>query len=444
MTRAAWWLSPTAVLIVACPPASSPGPDAGIDAGVTVSPIELCTRLSTARCELQLRCYTAFSRLARSECIEQAQASCLSQYERLRPSFEGGRVELAVEQLLGCERRLTSSACPPSFPPGYPLAVAQPFDDCGLESGLLRGFVPVGETCDEPVECATGTFCVKPNGVCRGTCVAYSREGEPCGIGCDHGLRCDGALCAPLKGLDELCESSAECQADLVCLGRCRPRRKLGESCRVDVERLSPCEPGLACDVTPFVEGAEGRCVVPGEAFAECRFHWSCRPGLVCAEINWSSFPAAAPPPGFCLEPDVANANCARTVYAAFVGETCQPGLSCRELTQQCGALPVRGEPCTPSKQDCSGFEVFCKPTGSGDVGVCTGPATIGETCAVKIDASRVISIPCTSGFCDRELTLQCRSPSRSLGAVCKQDGECISGRCVPQPDRTLRCAPPC
>jgi hypothetical protein len=418
--------------------------DAGVDAGVTVSPVELCSRITAATCELKARCYPAFLRLTEAECVELAQASCLAEYERLRPSFEVGRVSVNVEQLEACEQRLTSSACPPSFPPDYPLAVVQPFSDCRLQTGLLTGAAPVGETCDQPVECVAGTFCVKPSGVCRGTCVAYSALDEPCGIGCAPGLRCDGMKCAPLKTLDERCASSAECEPDLLCLGSCRPRRRLGESCRIDFDRLSPCEPGLACDVTPFVEGAEGKCVVPGGDFADCRFHWSCRPGLVCADMNWSSFPASSPPPGGCRAPDTASSNCAQSEYGAFVGDQCAPGLTCADGTNQCETLPQRGQSCTPSKQNCSGFEVYCKPTGSGDVGVCTGPANIGEICAVKIDAQRTVSIPCSSGFCETEVTQQCRPPSRTTGSVCKQDGECISGRCIPQPDQTLRCAPPC
>jgi len=444
MTRAAWWLGLTAVLLIGCPPPPAPPMDAGVDAGVSVSAVELCERISVASCELKARCYPAFLRLTKSECVEQSRASCLAETERLQSSFASGRAAVNVAQLEGCERRLTSSACPPSFPPDYPANVAQPFSDCRLSTGLLTGFQPVGAKCDAPVECGAGTFCVKPSGVCEGTCIAYSQLDEPCGIGCVEGLRCDGMKCTYLKTLDELCDSSAECEPELICLGRCRPRRKLGEACRTDFDRLSPCEPGLACDVTPFVDGAEGTCVVPGDFFADCRFHWSCRPGLVCADRDWSTFPGASPPPGFCRLPDGERANCSQTAYGAFVGDQCEPGLTCGDGTNQCETLPARGEPCTPSKQNCSGFEVHCKPTGTGDVGVCAGPANLGERCAVKLDASRTVAIPCSSGFCETEITQQCRPASRTTGSECTQDGECISGRCVPQPDRTLRCVPAC
>ena len=241
MTRAARWLIPTAVLILGCPP-PPPVVDAGVDAGPPeVYAIEVCTRIARASCDLKLRCYPAFTRLSRAECVDQTQAACLAQYEVLAPSFEAKRSSFNLAQLDSCERRLTSSACPPSFPPNYPLAVVQPFDDCGLTTGLVKGQVIAGETCDQPVECIAGTFCVKPSGVCRGTCVTWSQLDEPCGIGCVAGLRCNGTKCTYLKVLDERCESSVECDPDLLCLGSCRPRRKLGESCKIDFSSLLPC-----------------------------------------------------------------------------------------------------------------------------------------------------------------------------------------------------------
>lgn len=421
-------------------------PDAGeVDAGVTVGPVELCTRYADAWCELQVRCYPAYERRDRAHCVEQVNAECLATTTALQASFEAGRVVVDAARLDTCEKRLKTSACPPSFPPGYPLAVAQPFGDCSLASGLLAGGVKLGETCDDPVECPKGTFCVKPGGVCRGTCVAYSKLDEPCGISCEPGLRCDGTRCAYLKAIDEPCNSSGECENELICLGSCRPRRKLGESCRIDYERLSPCEPGLACDVVPFVEGIEGTCIVPKNEFEPCNYHWSCRAGLVCADLDWSPFPGAAPSrPGNCRQPDGVDFNCRASAYSAFIGDQCAPGLSCNDVAKKCQALPERGQSCTPSRANCAGFEVYCKPTGSGDVGVCAGAAVQGDRCATKLSDGKIVQVPCATGFCETEVTMQCRPPSKPTGSQCKQDGECISGRCVPQADQTLKCAPPC
>ncbi|MDP2271390.1 MAG: hypothetical protein Q8K32_11705 [Archangium sp.] len=442
MSRA-WWLIPSAVLTLGCP-APTPVVDAGLDAGRELFALEVCSRIAAAKCELKLRCYPAFSRLSRGECVDQTQAACLAEYEPMAASFEAKRISFDAAQLSSCERRLTSSACPPSFPPDYPLAVAQPFDDCGLQTGLVTGSLGSNDTCVHLVECAAGTLCVKGTTSCQGTCITLSQLDEPCGIGCAPGLRCDGTRCTYLKTLDETCTTSVECEPDLICLGSCRPRRKLGERCRVDLDRLSPCEPGLACDVVPFVDGLEGTCIVPRGESADCKFHWSCRAGLVCADLSWVGFPASAPAAGSCRAPDGEQFSCPQTAYAAFVGDQCAAGLTCRDTTNQCSTLPERGQSCTPSKQNCSGFQVSCKPSGSGDVGVCTGPASEGETCAVRIDASRTVAIPCASGFCEKEVTLRCRAPYLRLNSICKEDGECLDGRCVPQADMKLRCAPPC
>ena len=83
VTRAAWWLLPAAVLTLGCP-MPTPVPDAGSE----IFALEVCSRIAKATCDLKLRCYPAFSRLSRIECIDQAQATCLAEYTELAPSFE--------------------------------------------------------------------------------------------------------------------------------------------------------------------------------------------------------------------------------------------------------------------------------------------------------------------------------------------------------------------
>lgn len=433
-----------ASLLAGCP-GTRGAPDAGADGGGAPSSVELCERLAKARCELKQRCYPAFSRSEPAVCVSLEQSSCLSQTEALRSSFENGLVEADGQKLATCEERMRTSACPPSFPPGYPGRAATAMADCSLGEGLLSGRVPSGETCTSAVECALGTVCIKPNGVCRGTCSTWPRAGDACAFGCGPGLICgkDGACRAPAS-LDEPCQSSGDCQGELICLGTCRPRRTLGESCQFDAERLSSCEPGLACDVAPFVANAQGSCVRPRAEGQPCRFHWSCQPGLVCADIDWAPFPAAAPGVGMCRPPDPESSNCPFSPYARLLGDQCGPGLACRPDSKKCKKLPVQGEACTPSIQDCSGFTVYCKPSGAGDVGVCTGPVGIGETCAFSIDAATQVTIPCATGACDAQATLTCRPPAKPNGALCRESGECLSGRCAVQQDQTMRCAPGC
>jgi hypothetical protein len=160
--------------------------------------------------------------------------------------------------------------------------------------------------------------------------------------------------------------------------------------------------------------------------------------------VDWSNFPNQAPSEGSCREPDGADFNCGRSKYLRFVGDQCAPGLSCRQELGKCAALPTLGQPCTPSLQDCGGVGVSCKPSGSGDVGTCTGPAGLNDACAFRVDAARTVNIPCSAGSCDTETTLTCRAASRVEGQECTEDGQCLSNRCVPQPDMTRRCAQAC
>jgi hypothetical protein len=439
-------------LLSSCSAVSS-NPDSGTDAGPPgVTPIELCDRLAAARCGLLERCYTAFAREDRASCVPLETARCLSEYETLRLSFEQKVVFVDGAKLSACETRMGTNSCPPTFPPEYPVAVARPFSDCGLTSGLITGKVLSGKTCERAVDCEPGTVCIKPGGVCKGTCSKWSQENEPCGFGCNPGLICDDKgtsddaddRCGPPRTLNATCASSADCAAELVCSGTCRPRAKAGEACTFDSNRLSTCDSGLACDVTPYVMGAVGKCVAPQTEGGACLFHWSCAPGLVCADLDLSNFPAKAPMPGNCRKPAQPATNCPATAYAVYVGDQCGPGTVCSLDTRKCQAAPKQGEACTPSSQACVGIGIYCKPTGSGDVGTCTGPASTGERCAFEIDATRKVTVPCSSGYCETVNTLSCQPPSKTLNAECSEDGECVSGRCAVQQDRTLRCAAAC
>ena len=439
-------------MLWACGPVP-PGSDAGTDAGVEVSIVEACDRLATARCGLSTRCYAAFAGAAPDECRTVEQTACLAEYEKLKPSFEAGKVQVDGARLATCEQRLRTSSCPPTFPPGYPDVSARPFADCALQTGLLLGSVPSGETCERGVECAPGTLCVKPNGVCRGTCSSFPAVGEACAFGCAPGLFCDDQgsadpaddRCATPRGLDQPCADSTQCAQDLVCQGTCLPRSRLGEACRFDAARLSTCEPGLACDIVPFVSGQVGTCIRPEPEGGRCRFHWSCQSGLVCADLVWDGFPLAAPAQaGFCRPPSDADTNCPYTPYALYVGDQCRAGTSCASDTRKCTAQPRLGDACTPSQQNCAGLDVYCKPVGSGDVGACTGPVGQGERCAFEIDASRTVTIPCRQGACDAQSTQACQPASKQVGALCTQDGECVTNRCAVQQDRSQRCAQAC
>lgn len=441
------------LVLAGCPNPVMPGIDAGVDAGPTeVTPVELCERIAAARCGLVIRCFTAFAQEDLAACLLLEQQRCNAEAETLRSAFDDQAVSVSAAKLAGCEARMQSSSCPPTFPPGYPAIAAHPFSDCGLQTGLVEGKVKSGQTCASAVECAPGTTCIKPGGVCKGVCSSWPQVGENCGFGCSPGLVCDdqGTMdpvddrCIAPHGLGEACRSSLDCAPDLVCGGTCHARAKAGEKCTFDKDRLSTCDPGLACDVTPFVMGAVGTCVVPQDMNARCQFHWSCKPGLVCADLDFTPFPGGSPTPGFCRKPSEPNTNCPATQYQLYVGDQCGQGTICQRDTKKCAPKPKQGDECTPSTQSCVGVGIYCKPNGSGDLGRCTGPASTGERCAFDLDATRKVTIPCSSGYCESVNTLSCQPASKPMGALCSEDGECMSNRCAVQQDRTQKCAQAC
>jgi hypothetical protein len=164
----------------------------------------------------------------------------------------------------------------------------------------------------------------------------------------------------------------------------------------------------------------------------------------VCGFIDWSGFPQRAPGPGTCTAPGDEDTACSGSIYARFVGEQCQAGTLCEPMTMTCRRAPERGQPCQPSRSTCVGVDVYCKPSGSGDTGTCTGPAALNEPCAFALDATTTVTVPCASGYCDRVNALTCRPSTKPLGSTCAEDAECASGRCAVQPDRTLRCTEAC
>ena len=135
---------------------------------------------------------------------------------------------------------------------------------------------------------------------------------------------------------------------------------------------------------------------------------------------------------------------CSFTPYQIYVGDPCGGGLSCTS-DGVCAARPERGQGCNAYAQNCTGQNVYCKPSESDpSLGTCTGPAAQNDRCATQLASGGVVSIPCDTGYCDTEGTLKCLPPSKSLGQECASNGECLSGRCAVQEDRSLRCAAAC
>jgi hypothetical protein len=441
------WVIALGALAAGCG-GGSHGTDGGQDAGL--DPTTACTRLGAARCALMARCYPAFLRDTPADCQTAQLSRCLDEYTPMESSFKAARAVIDSAKVDDCETRMNTSLCPPTFPPGY-LNAAHPFSDCEWTGGLALGQVDAGGLCSRPIDCGAGSTCVQVNGACLGGCASLGQLHQACGTGCDPSLYCDthgspnpvDFTCETPQPSGATCATSAECAADLYCVGVCRPRGAQGDPCVFDSLRLSTCAPGLACDVTPFT-GQTGTCILPRAKEGACQFHWSCQPGLACSFLNYAGFPQNAPPPGLCGPMEPVGTACDYSTYANYLGTECQAGAVCG-ADGKCDVIPQLGQNCIPSAQACAGDQVYCRPSGpTSDTGTCTGPSSVGQRCAFQIDANNTVQIPCVNSYCEAQNTFVCLAANTANGAICTQDGECTSGRCAVQQDRTMRCEPAC
>ena len=237
---------------------------------------------------------------------------------------------------------------------------------CG---STVEGSVETGGQCVIDEECSDSAYCERgaDGTVCPGECVALKGENNSCTSSeqCEHGLVCFGGTCeAPLLQEDDCTGAPELCRIGLLCLaGSCQPQ--------ANVYGAGPDEP---CD--PFTGEL---CSIEGQQ------------PLVCAEQPIGS--------ALCRERVAAGAVCRRSVPSQCpVGQYCEA-----EAGQEgnCKDLPGLYEECRPENKD--------RRCGPGLV--CDTYQSGGEACV----------------------------PIKDNGGTCEGDASCFSGRC----DDDLTCAPP-
>ncbi|MBM4343400.1 MAG: hypothetical protein FJ100_08480 [Deltaproteobacteria bacterium] len=244
---------------------------------------------------------------------------------------------------------------------------------------VLVGERKVGQPCLSDAQCST-RLC-SADGPC-GTprCQPVRKEGAPCAEfdGCGARMHCglDGQCHAyhrPGKG--QACDLPWECQPGLSCAnGKCRPLAGPQERCRQwDYGWYPACGPGLAC--TNASDG-EYRCAVLGALGGDCSTFEGCGEGLVCDD-----------------------------------------GV--------CQMLAKDGQPCSPSRVNCTGDDRACQLDASGVVR-CLPLPDVGAACApesaVVPDGNR-----CQLDlYCD-PATATCRKQF-GRGQPCAGQNECSAG----------------
>jgi hypothetical protein len=138
------------------------------------------------------------------------------------------------------------------------LATTHPFcaDHCSLVAHQCGPLPQVGSACLAHVSCAPSQRCL------AGRCSDAPRagRGEPCGAApCADGLRCIGAVCAPLARRGEACTTDLDCAVGACARGD-DGRGRCGPQCSASLDALRVRDGGLTLGLpTKPRAGAERR-----------------------------------------------------------------------------------------------------------------------------------------------------------------------------------------
>lgn len=336
-----------------------------------------------------------------------------------------------------CDQLCSGASCQPFREVGQSCneGFSGPFAYCNPATAWCRvdtcqALARVGDDC-RAAPCEPGSYCEYP---VAGQFACQATRAD--NVSCDKSAQCSSGLCRPTDSkcgplaLGAPCAAASDCGnysspniclglvlADAgVTLGRCAPRRVLGETCNDDWGApADPCAGGTAACLG-------GRCVSLASFSlpmgAECpllpSFEYelapaygvaACQRGLTCLTTSGS-----AAKKGLCLPPLAAGTPCREDFW-------CATGLQCLGVSdggRECGALPVRGQPCPSAlcRRDSTcayGVGTTCQPLLQLDAGC----AAIGSHCDVGLS-------------CDGT---KCVAP-RPGGASCQFDFDCASNAC--------------
>lgn len=281
---------------------------------------------------------------------------------------------------------------------------------CALDPAACKdvfvGQQAANEGCVVPEECAPGSFCYEPYGLCPFVCKAY----QPVGALCNYGdLRCD--------------DDTGYCDDDAG-YNMCFPRKALGDSCLWF--NFGECPLGSSCAT---VGGAdEGICVTTyakaGEACRVTDSYPLCDQDSFCRQ---EGDPAQQPqPPGVCAKRVGLGGTCRGYGY-------CQQGLRCSGsyTTGTCIPLGKEGDICNRFG-DCE-QDLVCDDKTSR----CARYPGDGGTCSYYCDRGL---------FCDFN-TDTC-VPKRPDGELCQDNSNACMSECttvrLPDAGYERRCLPAC
>jgi hypothetical protein len=340
----------------------APEGNGGMPAEVPASegvPIDALPDLyAEASCEANARCWEAHYEVYGGwDCVGFQRAYLEDRLSRWKQAIEEGKAVYDASQVEACLTEMRSQSCGDFLTRNSNACLK-----------VLNGAVPLGEECNDDVECSGDTFC-EFGPQCPGKCVGRQARGNHCG------------------------DDDSQCADGLVCSDdtyRCVPPGQVGDSCEAG---KPPCMPGLFCAEADDEAALPGECKTYEDVFSR-------KLGEVCDPSS--------------DELCVAGLRCAQFVDAEGT------------LRARCEPPATSGSACKAGAGVGCPLDEYCwREDGSSLVGQCTPHPGAGEPCATFTSESEPV-------ICARDLVCVdgvCQAQAR-LGEACAAHAACLSGNC--------------
>jgi hypothetical protein len=162
-----------------------------------------------------------------------------------------------------------------------PVAGKEPACKCagGTPETVCMTLLDVGDRCNGPVGCRSGSTCTFQTGADGPTCEAFAPLGASCVEAvCAPASSCDGSVCVPARAIGQACDwiEVQPCQAGAHC--------SMSGVCEADLPEGAACSSQEACGVSGECISFSGvpACVRRRNQGEACQRGSDCGEGLTC------------------------------------------------------------------------------------------------------------------------------------------------------------------
>ena len=167
-------------------------------------------------------------------------------------------------------------------------------------NGMCSPISGVDGGCDETADCQADLTCV-------GGVTCKLDDGQTCGSNADCTNVCIDSVCAPPSGAGGSCDETADCQTNLTCVDSTSCRLNDGQTCAANSSCVDVCINSVCAPAS----GADGAC----DETADCQANLACVGGTTCKLNNGQSCSI--------------NSDCANTCIAHVCAALAGGGVAC-------------------------------------------------------------------------------------------------------------------